>query len=84
MLLDKIELGNISKVIYEIIDILICKTHGNPNSAAIQMLFKCLLPKFIAASLDTRNANVSNKGQCPIIINIINEKVCIFVGFDIG
>ncbi|XP_069356527.1 condensin-2 complex subunit D3-L isoform X2 [Maniola hyperantus] len=55
--IDKIELGNISRVIYEIIDILICEADGNPSSAAIKLLFKCLLPKFIAASLDTRNVN---------------------------
>ncbi|XP_039751087.1 condensin-2 complex subunit D3-like isoform X2 [Pararge aegeria] len=55
--IDKVELGNISKVIYEIINILICEPNGNPSSVAIQLLFKCLLPKFIAASLDTRNAN---------------------------
>ncbi|XP_052739569.1 condensin-2 complex subunit D3 [Bicyclus anynana] len=55
--IDKIELGNISKVIYDIINILICDANGDPSSAAIQLLFKCLLPKFIAASLDTRNVN---------------------------
>ncbi|XP_075974745.1 condensin-2 complex subunit D3-like [Anticarsia gemmatalis] len=53
---DKIELGNLSKVIYEIIDILICDGR-EPNATAIRLLFKCLLPKLIAASVDTRNAN---------------------------
>lgn len=56
---DKIELANISRVIYEMIDILICDTNGEPNAGAIRLLFKCLLPKLIAASTDTRNANVS-------------------------
>ncbi|KAL0880882.1 hypothetical protein ABMA27_002063 [Loxostege sticticalis] len=54
---DKIELANISKVIYEMIDILICEASGAPNKEAIKLLFKCILPKLVAASVDTRNAN---------------------------
>ncbi|CAG9785694.1 unnamed protein product [Diatraea saccharalis] len=54
---DKIELGNISRVIYEIIDILICDAKGEPNKEAIKLLFKCILPKLVSASVDCRNAN---------------------------
>lgn len=61
---DKIELANISKVIYEMIDILICEASGAPNKEAIKLLFKCILPKLVAASVDTRNANVSDLIIC--------------------
>ncbi|KAJ0175566.1 hypothetical protein K1T71_008725 [Dendrolimus kikuchii] len=54
---DKIELANISRVIYEMIDILICDSNRQPNAGAIQLLFKCLLPKLVAASVDNRNSN---------------------------
>ncbi|XP_059046345.1 condensin-2 complex subunit D3-like [Achroia grisella] len=54
---DKIELGNISRVIYELIDVLICEANGDPNKNAIQLVFKCILPKLVAASMDCRNAN---------------------------
>ncbi|XP_052756211.1 condensin-2 complex subunit D3-like isoform X2 [Galleria mellonella] len=54
---DKIELANISRVIYEMIDVLICEVNGDPNKNAIQLLFKCILPKLIAASVDCKNAN---------------------------
>lgn len=57
--IDKIELANLSAAIYEMIDILVCEPNGAPNASAIQLLFKCLLPKLIAASVDCRNANVS-------------------------
>ncbi|XP_028174411.1 uncharacterized protein LOC114363018 [Ostrinia furnacalis] len=55
--IDKIELANLSRVIYEMIDILICEANGEPNKEAIKLLFKCILPKLVAASVDTRNAN---------------------------
>ncbi|XP_047530074.1 condensin-2 complex subunit D3-like isoform X2 [Vanessa atalanta] len=55
--IDKIELAKLSGVIYEMIDVLVCEANGEPNSAAIQLLFKCLLPKFIAASVDCRHVN---------------------------
>lgn len=41
------------------IDILVCDSNGEPNETAIQLLFKCLLPKLVAASVDCRNSNVS-------------------------
>lgn len=41
------------------IDILICEASGEPNKEAIKLLFKCILPKLVAASVDSRNANVS-------------------------
>ncbi|XP_072938670.1 condensin-2 complex subunit D3-like [Epargyreus clarus] len=55
--IDKIELANVSRVIYEMIDILVCDANREPDSVAIQLLFKCLLPKLVAASVDSRNAN---------------------------
>ncbi|XP_063534231.1 uncharacterized protein LOC134744376 [Cydia strobilella] len=55
--IDKIELVNISKVIYEMIDILLCDSNGDPKPDAIQLLFKCLLPKLVAASVDNKSAN---------------------------
>ncbi|CAH2108291.1 unnamed protein product [Euphydryas editha] len=55
--IDKVELANLSGIIYEMIDIIICQSKDDPNSTAIQLVFKCLLPKFIAASTDSRNAN---------------------------
>ncbi|XP_045447680.1 uncharacterized protein LOC123656001 [Melitaea cinxia] len=55
--IDKVELANLSGTIYEMIDILICQTKDEPNSTAILLIFKCLLPKFIAASTDSRSAN---------------------------
>lgn len=58
---DKIELGKVSSVIYEMIDILLCDVNREPNPAAIRLLFKCLLPKFISASTDYRSVNVSTK-----------------------
>lgn len=54
---DKIELGKVSSVIYEMIDILLCDVNREPNPAAIRLLFKCLLPKFISASTDYRSVN---------------------------
>ncbi|XP_060803815.1 condensin-2 complex subunit D3 [Amyelois transitella] len=54
---DKIELANVSKVIYEMIDVLICDSNGDVNESAIRLLFKCILPKLVAASVDCRNAN---------------------------
>ncbi|XP_063362383.1 uncharacterized protein LOC134651237 isoform X2 [Cydia amplana] len=55
--IDKIELANISQVIYEMIDILLCDSNGDPKPDAIQLLFKCLLPKLVAASVDNKSAN---------------------------
>ncbi|XP_047984801.1 LOW QUALITY PROTEIN: uncharacterized protein LOC125225234 [Leguminivora glycinivorella] len=55
--IDKIELANISQVIYEMIDILLCDSNGDPKPEAIQLLFKCLLPKLVAASVDNKSAN---------------------------
>lgn len=55
--IDKIELTKLSGVIYEIIDMLINHTNNEPDAVAIRLLFKCLLPKLVAASTDTRNAN---------------------------
>ncbi|XP_063620991.1 uncharacterized protein LOC134793359 [Cydia splendana] len=55
--IDKIELANISQVIYEMIDILLCDSDGDPKPEAIQLLFKCLLPKLVAASVDNKSAN---------------------------
>ncbi|KAM3964157.1 condensin-2 complex subunit D3 [Aphomia sociella] len=54
---DKIELTHISRVIYEMIDVLLCEANGDPNENAIQLLFKCILPKLVAASVDCKNAN---------------------------
>ncbi|XP_063384989.1 uncharacterized protein LOC134671147 [Cydia fagiglandana] len=54
--IDKIELANISQVIYEMIDILLCDSDGDPKPEAIQLLFKCLLPKLVAASVDNKSA----------------------------
>ncbi|CAH0714397.1 unnamed protein product, partial [Brenthis ino] len=55
--IDKIELANLSAAIYDMIDILVSEPNGAPNASAIQLLFKCLLPKLIAASVDCRHAN---------------------------
>ena len=41
------------------IDILLCDANGAPDASAIQILFKCLLPKLLAVSVDSRQANVS-------------------------
>uniref|UniRef100_A0A1E1WTD4 Uncharacterized protein n=1 Tax=Pectinophora gossypiella TaxID=13191 RepID=A0A1E1WTD4_PECGO len=54
---DKIEFAKIAQVIYEIIDILICDANGEPNASAIQLLFKTIVPKLVAASVDSKNAN---------------------------
>ncbi|XP_053612287.1 condensin-2 complex subunit D3-like [Plodia interpunctella] len=54
---DKIDLANVSRVIYEMIDILICDSNRDVNESAIRLLFKCILPKLVAASVDCRNAN---------------------------
>ncbi|CAB3223489.1 unnamed protein product [Arctia plantaginis] len=54
---DRIELTRLTGVIYEIINSLICNADREPNPSAIKLLFKCLLPKLLASSLDTRNAN---------------------------
>lgn len=56
---DRIELTRLTGIIYEIINSLICNADREPNPSAIKLLFKCLLPKILASSLDTRNANVS-------------------------
>ncbi|XP_068632402.1 condensin-2 complex subunit D3-L [Battus philenor] len=55
--IDKFELENLSASKHEIIDILICGKKGSPSSEALHFLFKCLLPKLVAASMDNRNAN---------------------------
>ncbi|CAG9578741.1 unnamed protein product [Danaus chrysippus] len=55
--IDKIELANVSRTIYEMIDILICGSNQTPNPLSIQVLFKCLLPKLISASVDSRNVH---------------------------
>ncbi|KAG7306251.1 hypothetical protein JYU34_008851 [Plutella xylostella] len=55
--IDKIELTKISRVIYVMIDTLLQEPTGEPNAVAIRLLFKCLLPKLVAASVDCRNAN---------------------------
>ncbi|XP_061382352.1 condensin-2 complex subunit D3-like isoform X1 [Danaus plexippus] len=55
--IDKIELANVSRVIYEMIDILICGSNQTPNPLSIQVLFKCLLPKLISASVDSRSVH---------------------------
>ncbi|XP_050346947.1 condensin-2 complex subunit D3-like [Nymphalis io] len=55
--IDKIELAKLAGIIYDMIDVLVCDASGEPNAAAIQLLFKCLLPKFIAASVDCRHVN---------------------------
>lgn len=62
---------NVSRVIYEMIDVLLCHQNKDPNEDAIQLLFKCLLPKLVAASVDNRSANVSgirniSAPGCPI------------------
>lgn len=61
------------------IDILICQTKDEPNSTVIQLIFKCLLPKFIAASTDSRNANVSN---CLCVYYIMPKELLIFDNFS--
>lgn len=62
LITDKIELVFISSVIYEIIDILICGGSSmEPNPVVIRLLFKVVLPKLLAASVDTKNANVSTQ-----------------------
>lgn len=58
LILDKIDLTNLSTVIYEMIDILLYDTNGQPNAVAIRLLYKCLLPKLVSASTDTRISNV--------------------------
>ncbi|XP_045532916.1 condensin-2 complex subunit D3-like [Pieris brassicae] len=55
--IDKIELANLSKVVYEVIDFILCTADGEPDALAIKLLFKAMLPKFIAASLDHKQAN---------------------------
>ncbi|VVD04594.1 unnamed protein product [Leptidea sinapis] len=54
---DKVALANVTRVIYEVIDMLLCSSNGQPNPMAIKLLFKCLLQKLVAASLDYRQAN---------------------------
>lgn len=41
------------------IDVLLCEANGKANGDALHLLFKCILPKLVAASVDCRNANVS-------------------------
>lgn len=41
------------------IDTLLQEPGGAPSAVAIQLLFKCFLPKLVAASVDSRSANVS-------------------------
>ncbi|CAG4975499.1 unnamed protein product [Parnassius apollo] len=55
--IDRAELAKVSGCINEMIDLLICDSNGLPSPEAIQLVFKCLLPKLVAASIDSRNAN---------------------------
>lgn len=43
------------------IDILLCDPDGAPKEKALQLLFQCMLPKLIAVSVDSKNANVRTK-----------------------
>ncbi|KPJ11236.1 Condensin-2 complex subunit D3 [Papilio machaon] len=54
---DKVQLGNLTASIYNMIDILVCDSKGSPYPEAVQVLFKCLLPKLVSASTDSRNSN---------------------------
>ncbi|XP_041986894.1 condensin-2 complex subunit D3-like isoform X2 [Aricia agestis] len=55
--IDRAKLARINEVILDLIDILICQSGGSPKSSAIQLLFKCMHPKLIAASVDSRYNN---------------------------
>ncbi|CAG4948586.1 unnamed protein product [Colias eurytheme] len=55
--IDKIELNNLSRVVYEVIDFLLNNSNGEPSSLAIKLLFKSILQKLIAASMDYKQAH---------------------------
>ncbi|CAH2076405.1 unnamed protein product, partial [Iphiclides podalirius] len=55
--IDSLLLTNITDCVNNIISILIYNSDEVPNAEVIKILFKCLLNKFIAASVDNRNAN---------------------------
>lgn len=73
MFLDKVQVGNLSASIYNMIDILVCDTKGSPNPEAVQVLFKCLLPKLVAASTDSRSSNVSKTNN---LVYFILQHIC--------
>ncbi|CAH1646654.1 unnamed protein product [Spodoptera littoralis] len=54
---DKILATKISENSYSIIDVLLCKSETNHNEQALRILFKCILPKLIAACMDNRSIN---------------------------
>ncbi|KAF9418713.1 hypothetical protein HW555_004541 [Spodoptera exigua] len=54
---DKILISTISKNIYHIIDVLLCKSKIKQHEIALRVLFKCILPKLVASCMDNRSIN---------------------------
>lgn len=59
VLADRIELVQLTQVIYEVIHILVCDAEKQPDPMAVSILLKCLHSKLVAVCLDTRASNAS-------------------------